>query len=122
MTDEIMYGLICVGVLITLDYATGIIKAIIQKNLSSQKMREGLGRKFAYIVVIFLAWFIQFESAHIDLGFKIPIFIPVIVGISLIEITSILENCTEINPELKDNHILDIFDTSDNNTSDKDGE
>lgn len=117
MTDEIMYGLICAGMLITLDYVTGIIKAIINKTLSSQKMREGLSRKFAYIVVIFLAWFIQFESTHIDLDFKVPVFIPTIIGISLIEITSILENCVEINPELKDNHILDIFNTSNNNTS-----
>lgn len=109
MSDTVFYGCICVVVMMILDYITGVIKAIMQKNLNSQKMREGLGHKFVYIIIVFLSWFIEFESGHIDLGFNLPLFVPVVVGITLIEITSILENCVDINPELSNSKIFDIF-------------
>ena len=106
---EVHYGVICVGVLILLDFLTGIVKAIVQNDLRSSIMREGLGHKFAYVIVLFLGWFLQVESEHLPLGFAVPLFVPVVVAISLIEVTSILENCTEINPELKENKVLSLF-------------
>lgn len=107
--ESYIYGFICTITLIVLDYATGVIKAIVAKTLSSAIMRKGLVHKFAYLVVLFLAWFIELMSLHIDLGYTLPLFVPIVVGISAIEITSILENLCEINPELTNNRILNIF-------------
>lgn len=109
MNDTVVCGCICAGVLMLTDYVTGVVKAIIEQRMNSAKMREGLAHKFSYVVVIFVAWFVEFESGRINLGFTPPLFVPVVVAISLIEITSILENCVEINPELADSRILEIF-------------
>lgn len=109
MNDTVVCGCVCVVVLMTTDYVTGLVKAIIGQCMNSAKMREGLAHKFSYVVVIFVAWFVEFESGRVDLGFTLPLFVPVVVGVSLIEITSILENCVEINPELAGSKILEIF-------------
>lgn len=109
MNDTVVCGCIYVGVLMLTDFVTGVVKAIIGRCVNSAKMREGLAHKFSYVVVIFVAWFVEFESGGIDFGFTLPLFVPVVVAISLIEITSILENCVEINPELAGSRILDIF-------------
>ena len=109
MNNTVVYGCVCAGVLIFTDYVTGVVKAIIGHCMNSAKMREGLAHKFSYVVVIFVAWFVEFESGRINLGFTLPLFVPVVVAVSLIEITSILENCVEINPELAGSRILEIF-------------
>lgn len=109
MNDTVVCGCVCAGVLMITDYVTGIVKAIIGRCMNSTEMREGLAHKFSYVVVIFVAWFVEFESGRIDLGFALPLFVPVVAGVSLIEITSILENCVEINPELAESRILEIF-------------
>ena len=112
MDDTVLYGCVCAVVLMTVDYATGLVKAILSHTMNSSKMREGLAHKFAYVVVLFVAWFVEFEGGKIDLGFTVPLFVPVVVAISLVEITSILENCVEINPELADSKILKIFENN----------
>lgn len=105
----IWYEILAVIVFSGLDYATGVVGAIMHGNLSSSKMREGLGHKFAYVVTFFLAWFIDFEMNHIDLGFAVAITPLVTTGIVLIELSSIIENIGEINPEIKASKLLQIF-------------
>lgn len=94
---------------IAIDYLTGVVKAIMQDNLSSQKMREGLGHKFTYFILILMAWFIDEVNMHVDLGLPVSVFICTVSGICLIELTSILENITAINPELADAPFMKIF-------------
>lgn len=104
--------LIIIGIvflLVLIDYVTGVVNAIMRGELSSEKMRQGLGHKFAYLAVICVALIIEYGSDYINLGIKLPVFIPACTGICLIEITSIKENCVKINPELSGSKILDIF-------------
>lgn len=96
------------------DYVTGVAKAIMQDNLSSKKMREGLGHKFAYFILVLVAWFIDEVNLHVDLGLPVSVFVCTVGGTCLIELTSILENITEINPGLKDAPFMNIF--AQNNT------
>ena len=106
------HELIIIGIvflLVGIDYVTGVVTAIMHGELSSERMRQGLGHKFAYLAVICVALIVEYGSDYIDLGIELPVFIPVCVGICLIEITSITENCVKINPELKDSNILNIF-------------
>lgn len=107
--DIVWYEILAVIVFSGLDYVTGVVGAIMHGNLSSSKMREGLGHKFAYLVTFFLAWFIDFEMNHIDLGFNVAITPLVATGIVMIELSSIIENIGEINPELKASKLLQIF-------------
>lgn len=98
-----------VSLLVLIDYITGVVNAIMHGELSSGKMRQGLGHKFAYLVIICVALIVEYGSGYINLGIRPPVFIPVCAGVCLIEITSIMENCVKINPELSGSGILDIF-------------
>lgn len=104
--------LIVIGIvflLILIDYMTGVVNAVMHSELSSEKMRRGLGHKFTYLVVICVALIVEYGSGYIELGIKLPLFMPVCAGICLTEITSIMENCVKINPELSKSNILNIF-------------
>lgn len=117
-----IHELIVIGIvfLLTLiDYVTGVVNAIMQGELSSKKMRQGLGRKFAYLAVICVALIVEYGSDYINLGIELPVFIPVCIGICLIEITSIMENCVKINPELSGSNILNIFNIDRRENNDK---
>ena len=107
-----IHELIVIGIvflLVGIDYVTGVVTAIMHGELSSERMRQGLGHKFAYLAVICVALIVEYGSDYINLGIELPVFIPVCAGICLIEITSIMENCVKINPELKDSNILNMF-------------
>lgn len=109
MTETLFYEILAVLVFIIMDYITGIIGAIMYGNLSSTKMREGLGHKFAYLCVFFIAWFIDLEMKHIDIGFHSTLTPIVTIGIVLIELSSIIENIGKINPELAQAEFMKIF-------------
>lgn len=109
MTETLFYEILAVLVFAVTDYIAGVIGAIMHGNLSSAKMREGLGHKFAYLCVFFIAWFIDFEMRHIDIGFHSALTPIVTIGIVLIELSSIIENIGEINPELTQAEFMKIF-------------
>lgn len=109
MTTADVWCAIAVMFFIAIDYITGVAKAIMQDNLSSKKMREGLGHKFAYIILVLVAWFIDEVNLHVDLGLPVSVFVCTVGGICLIELTSILENIIVINPELADAPFMQIF-------------
>lgn len=115
-----IHELIVIGIVFLLaliDYVTGVVNAIMHSELSSERMRQGLGHKFAYLAIICVALIVEYGSDYISLGIELPVFIPVCAGICLIEITSIMENCVKINPELSSSNILNIFrvDNKENN-------
>ena len=109
MTETLFYEILAIFVLTIMDYVTGLVGAIMQGNLSSTKMRKGLGHKFAYLCVFFIAWFIDFEMRHIDIGFHTTLTPIVTIGIVLIEMSSITENVGKINPELTQAEFMKIF-------------
>lgn len=95
--------------LILFDFLSGILKAAKAENISSTVMREGLYHKGAYVGIVALAYVAQWGCAHMDLGYTVPLVPAACVYISLTEITSILENLCELNPELKNNPVFKIF-------------
>lgn len=119
MTETLFYEILAVLVFAIIDYITGVIDAIMHGNLSSTKMREGLGHKFTYLCVFFIAWFIDFEMKHIDIGFHNTLTPIVTIGIVLIELSSIIENIGKINPELTQAEFMRIFSQNPNNPNHK---
>ena len=109
MTQSDMWYAIAVLFFISADYITGVTKAIMQGNLSSKRMREGLYHKFTYLILTFTAWFMDMLGMHLSLGFPVNLFGLVVSGICLIELTSIIENITAINPELKNAAFMNVF-------------
>ena len=120
--DPDVWALIAVLFFAATDYITGIVKAIMAGNLSSKRMREGLGHKFAYLALILTSYMIDVFNTHIDLGLPVHVYLVTVGGICLIELTSIIENITQINPELKDVPFMKIFSTANTDIDHKHGE
>ena len=115
-TNEIA-ALSVTAAMIVMDYATGVAKAIHAKDISSERMREGLWHKRAYILVILLAEIIEHAQAWLDLGFDIPLVIPACVYIILTETASIIENIGQLNPSLAGGKLLGMFRTTNTDTT-----
>ncbi len=98
-------------VFILLDVVFGLAKAAKAGNLSSSKMRDGLWHKAAFVGVVALAVVIEVGSAHLDMGFDVPLVIPACVYIVLNEVMSIVESLAELNPEIKGSKLLALFES-----------
>lgn len=108
-----------VGCFILLDIVSGIAQAVANHNVSSEKLREGAFHKMAFVLIICLAYLIDYGVAYIDLGFDFPIVVPTCAYIILTEVVSIVENVVRLNPSLKGSKIVHIFDTDKNDDVEK---
>lgn len=110
ITEPMMYAMIACLVMMIFDIITGFIGAWENKNIDSKIMREGIFHKATLVLLIILAWLCEVFIVHVpELGVSVPLVIPVCVMIFSMELISILENLTIINPELKNNKLLDLF-------------
>lgn len=91
---------ILTGGFILMDLLTGLIKAFKEKNYNSSIMREGLFHKCGSILCIAFAFLVEYVQTYIDLGFNVPVAVPICVYIITMEIGSIIENVCAINPEI----------------------
>ena len=115
--DTIWYSIALVAFIFT-DYITGVVNAAMHSRLKSSKMREGLGHKFAYCVLIFISYIIDTIQLNSSLNLPFELFPVVSLGIIAIELTSIIENVCEINPELKEAKFMNVFEKN-NKTNEK---
>lgn len=122
ITNDIMCYFIAVVVFVFIDYITGVVNAAMHSRLNSSKMREGLGHKFAYCVLIFVAYIIDAIQLNSSLNLPFEMFPIISIGIIAIELTSIIENVCEINPELRKAKFMDIFEKNNTNDDGKEDE
>ena len=109
------------AILIAMDYISGIAAAASRGDLQSSKMREGLWHKLGEVGAILLAYLVAEEGHYIGLPYQIDLLIPaVIIWISVMEITSILENLTLLNPDLASVGFLRIFRRTDDTDDSED--
>ena len=91
---SLTWQVIATLVFILFDVITGFISAIIQKNVDSQKMREGLLRKILLIIIILLSFIVQY-------GFGIAAISKIVcIYIISMEVVSILENLQKAGIDL----------------------
>lgn len=108
-------------IFIALDILTGLAKGAATSGqegggLSSEKMKAGFWHKLGIISALVVAGLLDAAAgAGLDLGFQVPIFEAACGYVILMELLSILENISEINPELAGSKLLQLFAT----TSDK---
>ena len=110
MTDYHAYLVVLVA--IVLDFVSGIAKGAMNGRLDSKVMREGLYHKFAYVLVLAAAATLEYGSSFLDLGYAVPIVLPVCAYIVITEVVSLIENIGEMNPQLKDSPLLGLFKSS----------
>lgn len=106
--------LVAVGILIVADLIFGMIGAVVQRNFQSSKIREGLAHKcseFAFILVADVIDALLYGG--ITLPFEIPngnAMMVVCLALILMEIASLMEIATRINPKLGENPLFKILD------------
>lgn len=98
-----------VGCFIVLDFITGIVKALKQKNFNSSVMREGLFHKSASILCVLLGVLVDYAQTLVDLGFSVPCATAICTYIILMEFASIAENLGQINPNLLPEKLREHF-------------
>ena len=95
--------------LMVLDFVSGIVMAVKNKNFNSSIMREGLFNKFGSVCVIACAVLIDWGQTYLDLGFTVPVASAMCSYIVLMEVGSILENVGRINKNLVPEKIRSIL-------------
>lgn len=121
-TEEETWLSAAVLIFIIIDYITGVINAALKNSISSRKMREGLGHKATYIILLSVCYIIDAIQLNTELNLPTKLFPIVSYGILLIELTSIIENICEINPELKQANFMYIFEKNNTETKEKNDE
>ena len=101
MTESEKFAIIGMFLFIILDVFSGLAAAYARREVESPKLRQGLWHKVGYIFVLFCSIVIEWAMNNgMDLGFNLPLVMPICVWISLMEIVSTLENSAKINPDL----------------------
>ena len=87
---------------IILDLLSGIVKGIVKKKFSSSRLRKGLFVKSAIILLYITFYILDIAIKYKVIALKVNIkFAPMILTyIILMEVVSIIENCTQINKDL----------------------
>lgn len=91
---SLLWQVLATLIFMVADIISGFVSALIQKNVDSQKMREGLLRKMLLILIIALSFIIQY-AFNITLISKI-----VCIYIIIMEVISILENLKKAGIDL----------------------
>ena len=103
------YAVIISLAFIAFDFLTGFLQACANKDVQSEKLRQGLFHKCGFLLAIVFGFLCEFAMQFIDLGFDVPIGSAVCVYIILTEIVSILENLGKFSPELASSSFMSIF-------------
>ena len=99
-------------ILILFDVVSGVLNAVKNGELSSSIMRKGLFNKVAELILLGLAIFLGYAITippFDNMGVPPEILMCVSGYIGLMEILSILENISKINPDLPFAKLLLIF-------------
>lgn len=106
--SEIMLPLITC-IFIAFDSVSGNIAAAANHIWKSSIMRKGLYHKFGSILLVALAYLIDYAQKFVDLGFQVPVAAGVCVYIIMMELGSIIENIGKINPDLLPDKVRKII-------------
>ena len=100
---------IAAGAMTLVDIVTGVTRAALNRELSSDGWLRGLGRKAAIVLAFALAVALEYAETLLPMGLDIRITIPVACYLVLTEATSAYENIRGIDPTLRPDTLEDIF-------------
>ena len=96
----IMGVYITVGSFILFDIITGVIKALYKEGLNSTYLRKGLFHKLAEILTVIGSGLLEYGMNYVDIGIEVPVLNVVAIYICIMELISVIENLSEVNPSL----------------------
>lgn len=82
------------------DVITGLIKAIATTGLNSTVLRKGLIRKSTEIITAAGAFGLDYGIRILDIGLNFEILSFITIYLVIMELISMLENLSEVNPAL----------------------
>lgn len=91
---------IVVLIFIAFDVLTGWLKALATGTTDSSIMRKGLYHKLGEVVAVIFGYVCQYSLPYIGVAVDIPFAVAIGTYIVLMEIASIIENISHINPRL----------------------
>lgn len=112
--------LICAALAgIVLDVVSGLARAVMHKELSSEKMRLGLWHKAGFVGLIILGAYVEWVQGVMDvssyIGFTLPTLGAICIYIVITEIISITENLIGLNPEIANSPVKEILEHKNDN-------
>lgn len=110
LTEQQVWAIAGAAFMMLFDLVSGFVAAVINKEVSSSKMREGLAHKMVLLLFIALSLAVEVLSLHVaDFGLGGVTVYAVCVFIIVMEVASILENLCRAYPELRDTKLMQIF-------------
>lgn len=100
LTESQTWSIIMACVMMLADIITGFTGAAVRHDISSTKMREGIGHKIMILVLIAVAYVLGVGLGHVSgINAEIPSTEVVCWYVVVMEIASILENISNAWPE-----------------------
>ena len=103
------YIVVATLLFIVFDFASGFVQAVANKDVQSEKLRQGLFHKCGFVFAIVFGVLCEWAMSFVDLGFDVPIALTICIYIMLTEIMSVLENLGKMSPELASSGFMSIF-------------
>lgn len=104
-----IYPILIALVFNAVDLFTGLLSALKNKDVQSNKLRDGLFKKMGFIICYFMAWLVDTQGANIGLQIGVAILPIIIVYVCLTELVSVLENVSKLNPDLLPEKLMKLF-------------
>ena len=98
--EDKMIKFIIVLSFIIIDFISGIISALKNKEFTSGVMRKGLYNKSGELILLGVGYLVSYTMKYYDIGYSNTFYITVSIYIIAMEISSIVENVGKINPKL----------------------
>lgn len=103
-----MHGIAVALMFNATDLVTGIISAIKEHDLQSNKLRDGIFKKVGFLICYFLALMIDMYGSEVRFTLNVEL-LPVVLGfVCLTETVSIIENLAKITDIVPDK-LLSLF-------------
>lgn len=92
-----------------MDMITGLVSALKNRNLKSNKLRDGIFKKFGFVILYAMSYLIDHYKNFIGLDIPFNVLSFVIFYVCLTEIVSILENLMKINEKIVPSKLISFF-------------
>lgn len=121
LTESQSWSIIMACLMMLADIAVGFVGAAVRHDISSTKMREGIGHKVMVLVLIAVAYLLGVGLGHVSgIQAEIPSTEVVCWYVVMMELASILENVSLAWPEFADTRLFRYFSTFAGSDDDED--
>lgn len=110
MTESQSWSIVLACIMMVADVVVGFVGAAIRHDISSTKMREGIGHKAMMVALIFVAYVLGVGLTHVSgIQFEVPSTEVVCWYTIVMELASIIENMAMAWPAFSDSKLFKYF-------------